>query len=212
MTSIVIDDDLVPFLKQICAANGISMKGYVNGLLENAASAKTKRVWFVWGEDSTVRVNRENAISEYSFDTNAEMNAFLNGVDAVQGWLDYAKFDTLKEAARTFANNQEKEAMSLFQDWALDIMPPGDVYDELWYADGKYEVGEGGIYVVKSEVNVKRYEPEIHFQTSRGKYLSGVAITDGGDALVTNVEKGYRIVIKNAGHPDVIHKWKRSKA
>ena len=59
---------------------------------------KTKKkhsVMIVWGE----RVEEEQANSpyHYSFDTEAELVAFLQGVDAADGWLGATVFATDKE-------------------------------------------------------------------------------------------------------------------
>ena len=58
------------------------------------------RVWIVWGEDQTIAENGKNAINEYEyeFDTAAELNAFLLGVDETQGGTNYNQFDTKSEA------------------------------------------------------------------------------------------------------------------
>lgn len=43
-------------------------------------------VTILWGEEQT---RRENDPCTYSFKTEAELNAFLKGVDEASGWLEY---------------------------------------------------------------------------------------------------------------------------
>ena len=66
------------------------------------------KVWFVWGSEAVrdylnwkekPKSSTDNLnLSEYEFDTEAEVNAFLEGVDAANGWLEYHQIDTQKEA------------------------------------------------------------------------------------------------------------------
>lgn len=52
---------------------------------------KTKKdfeVFIRWGRSSD-HDEDEDETHYYSFDTQAELNAFLNGVDEANGWLDY---------------------------------------------------------------------------------------------------------------------------
>jgi hypothetical protein len=51
--------------------------------------AKDNRVRIMWGSHPE---NRSDFI-EYEFDTLAELNAFLLGVDESIGWLDYEQID-----------------------------------------------------------------------------------------------------------------------
>ena len=37
--------------------------------------------------------NENHPYDEYEFDTEAEVNAFLQGVDAMDGWLDWEQID-----------------------------------------------------------------------------------------------------------------------
>lgn len=55
-------------------------------------------VFIVFGSASTLRENQERCINEYRFDTLAELNAFLKGVDAADGWSEYHQADTREEA------------------------------------------------------------------------------------------------------------------
>lgn len=68
---------------------------------------KTKhRVFIVFGEKNTVAENASSgsAISEYEFNTKVELDAFLQGVDAASGWMEYANFKTEKEAKEYVAD------------------------------------------------------------------------------------------------------------
>src|SRR5262245_41545870 len=58
--------------------------------------------------------------------------------------------------AMTFEDKQERDAMDLFKEWVETVLADGEEFDELWYADGKYEVGDGGIYVVVSKMGGNR--------------------------------------------------------
>lgn len=45
-------------------------------------------VRIAWGSEST-REENEGKFSTYTFDTEAELNAFLKGIDEAIGWDDY---------------------------------------------------------------------------------------------------------------------------
>jgi hypothetical protein len=47
---------------------------------------KRKKFWvrILWGA-----VPEDNEPCEYDFDTRAELNAFMDGVDQASGWLEY---------------------------------------------------------------------------------------------------------------------------
>jgi DNA-binding CsgD family transcriptional regulator len=73
-------------------------------------------VFIVFGSASTLRENQERCINEYRFDTLAELNAFLKGVDAADGWSEYHQADTreealayIKEATRDCPDEDEDE-------------------------------------------------------------------------------------------------------
>jgi|SRR5580765_3943540 len=68
-----------------------------NTVLLNAVKAKGQKhtVWIVWGESL-----KESEPTRYDFDTQAELNAFLKGVDESQGWMDYAQFDNEADATQ----------------------------------------------------------------------------------------------------------------
>lgn len=54
--------------------------------------------YIVWGSDMTVQDNKDDAVMSYSFDTEAELDAFLKGVEESSGWTEYNNFDTEEEA------------------------------------------------------------------------------------------------------------------
>ena len=55
-------------------------------------------VFIVFGSTSTLLENQERCINEYRFATLAELNAFLKGIDAADGWSEYHQADTREEA------------------------------------------------------------------------------------------------------------------
>lgn len=55
-------------------------------------------VFIVFGSAYTLQENQERCINEYRFDTLAELNAFLKGVDEADGWSEYHQADTREEA------------------------------------------------------------------------------------------------------------------
>lgn len=70
------------------------------------SAATSNTVWIVWGESSTIAENGEDMISEYAFDTLAELNAFLLGVSERDDWLCYEQYDSL-EAAKAYVKEQQ---------------------------------------------------------------------------------------------------------
>lgn len=54
---------------------------------------KQEEVWILWGSSPEIGQRP----SRYAFDTHAEMNAFLEGVNEASGWLDHEQFDTYAE-------------------------------------------------------------------------------------------------------------------
>lgn len=70
------------------------------------------KVWFAWGEyaareaesylaweKGTERPATDNLnLSEYEFDTEAELNAFIKGVDEAVGWIDSYQIDAQESA------------------------------------------------------------------------------------------------------------------
>ena len=65
--------------------------------------------------------------------------------------IDIADRDTWDvRRADTFLDHEEVEAMELFEKWATENLPDGEAYEELWFADGYYGIGDGGIYVIRS--------------------------------------------------------------
>lgn len=72
---------------------------------------QTFTVWIAWGEAATreaeeivsshrqVKVNELN-VSEYSFNTEAERTAFLQGVDESSGWMNYYTTTNPKHARK----------------------------------------------------------------------------------------------------------------
>ena len=61
------------------------------------------QVWIIWGD--TAKENGEDAISNYAFHTKKELTAFMEGVDAACGWMDYFQAPTEQEA-NVFVNEQ----------------------------------------------------------------------------------------------------------
>jgi hypothetical protein len=51
-------------------------------------------VWIVWGK----ALMDTDGPTLYTFNTEGELLAFLRGVEESNGWMDYAQFDTKKEA------------------------------------------------------------------------------------------------------------------
>ena len=65
---------------------------------------KLYRVAHVWGEEKTCITQRE-------FKTHAELNAYLQGIDDAEGWMDYASVEDVLDddyAIDTLANNQSQ--------------------------------------------------------------------------------------------------------
>lgn len=63
-------------------------------------------VYIVWGTSQTIRDNGEASISGYKFDTPEELEAFLLGVDAGCGWMEYEQFDSREEALEFVKESQ----------------------------------------------------------------------------------------------------------
>ncbi len=61
------------------------------------------KTFIVWGEESTIRENDKESICGYSFETQAELDAFLLGVDAGCGWMECEVFMSREEAERRVA-------------------------------------------------------------------------------------------------------------
>lgn len=61
-------------------------------------SIEKEQVWIVWGDSASVRDAGESAITMYEFDTLAEMNAFLLGIQEGCGTSDFTQADTEEEA------------------------------------------------------------------------------------------------------------------
>lgn len=53
------------------------------------------KVWFRWGSG---REDKASGYTEHGFDSHAELNAFLLGVEAATGWLDSEQFDSEQDA------------------------------------------------------------------------------------------------------------------
>lgn len=68
-------------------------------------------VYIIFGGENTVRDNGMDSIHKFEFDTLAEMEAFMLGVDASVGWITYQNCDTKEEAEAYVTNimNEEKE-------------------------------------------------------------------------------------------------------
>lgn len=60
-------------------------------------------VWIMWGHVE------KPAPHKYEFDTLAELNAFLEGVDQGNGWLDYEQFDTEEAAMEVYRKENDTE-------------------------------------------------------------------------------------------------------
>jgi hypothetical protein len=65
-------------------------------------------IYIIWGS----HYEEEHAANpcEYSFSTQAELDAFLTGVDAASGWLEYQAFNTKTEHKKWF--NDRKKAVA----------------------------------------------------------------------------------------------------
>lgn len=46
------------------------------------------------GETDDAKLNEEGSVETFTFNSAAEQQAFLDGVDAANGWLDYAVKET----------------------------------------------------------------------------------------------------------------------
>ncbi len=53
------------------------------------------QVWIVWGDEASRHVDPH--LCHYVYDSQAELNAFLEGVEAASGYLDHEQFDSLSE-------------------------------------------------------------------------------------------------------------------
>lgn len=51
-----------------------------------------KTVWIRFGSEDSAPAQA------FEFDTEAEINAFLSGVDSAIGWMDFTQFDSEEEA------------------------------------------------------------------------------------------------------------------
>lgn len=58
-------------------------------------------VWIMWG------TTEKPAPQKYEFDTLIELNAFLEGVDQGNGWLDFEQFDTEEEAMAAYKKESD---------------------------------------------------------------------------------------------------------
>lgn len=56
------------------------------------------KTFVVFGSSAVIRENGENAISEYEFNTQEELDAFLYGVEEASGWLDHYTAETREKA------------------------------------------------------------------------------------------------------------------
>jgi hypothetical protein len=63
--------------------------------------------WIVVGSNSSIQDMKEDAIKEYVFDTQAELNAFLEGINAAEGWLEVSYYNNEQEAKEHVANALE---------------------------------------------------------------------------------------------------------
>lgn len=68
-----------------------------------AEDGEKHRVWFRWGETEPTDPTL------YEFDTLAELNAFLHGVDEACGWLDCEQFDTEEESRASQDDDDEDD-------------------------------------------------------------------------------------------------------
>ena len=59
---------------------------------------KPYKCWIIWGE----YITDGNEPIEYAFATRKELIAFLDGVDAADGWLSGAAFMTKKDAMEAY--------------------------------------------------------------------------------------------------------------
>jgi hypothetical protein len=59
-----------------------------------------------WGSEST-REDMGNVTSTYAFDTDAELSAFLKGVDEACGWMDYEVVEDEGDKSEESASHAE---------------------------------------------------------------------------------------------------------
>jgi|GEM_PF-5855188 hypothetical protein len=65
-------------------------------------NAKAKHtVWILWG--ATAELRKRELVEEHIFDTLAELNAFMLGVDTAMGYEDFTQFDSPSEVEEYFA-------------------------------------------------------------------------------------------------------------
>lgn len=71
--------------------------------LDDEEDEKPFRIYLVLGEKNTISSltqdgQLERPITEYAFATQAELQAFVEGIDAMEGYLESATFDSKQEA------------------------------------------------------------------------------------------------------------------
>lgn len=69
--------------------------------LDGGETSDKHSVWIMWG------TTEKPAPQKYEFATLLELNAFLEGVDQGNGWLDFEQFDTEEEAMAAYKKESD---------------------------------------------------------------------------------------------------------
>lgn len=70
---------------------------------EKQSRRSKHQVWIVWGGQGTIAENGEDSIICYEFKTAGELSAFLTGVEAACGFMDFEQADSQEEAEKIVA-------------------------------------------------------------------------------------------------------------
>jgi hypothetical protein len=73
-------------------------------MTENTSPDGKFRIWIVVGSNSSIKDMKEDAIQEHTYDTEAELKAFKEGLDAADGWLEVSYYETPEEAKEHVTN------------------------------------------------------------------------------------------------------------
>lgn len=79
----------------------------------NDPPVEKQRVWIIWGS------GEKPAPMMYEFDTLLQLNAFLEGVDQANGWMDFAQYDTAEAAEKAYKEETDEEEDD-------EVEPPDD--------------------------------------------------------------------------------------
>jgi len=66
--------------------------------MAKAAQPEKHEVWFLWGTEACNKYNSEGNVEEHDlthheYATKAELDAFIEGVEAAEGWMESQQFD-----------------------------------------------------------------------------------------------------------------------